>query len=326
MLSVKKTMAVVLAMSSSVVFSGAMGPVCSSVNVTIPCENTAWEVGGQALYLQPTSTLSSFNFSGTSGTNGSLNNLPDPWAWGFQLEAGYHYGTGSDTNLNWYHVNNSASKTPNLAGNAVALTNYTSATIPTNSTAVFSINPKWDEVNLEFGQHVDFGDTKSVRFHGGIEYARLDNTGSVTVNIPTNAVSVYASNSASYNGFGPRVGLDLNYNWGNGLGIYANGATSLLAGSVKFSSYGNLISSGITSSYSLSGSSTSIVPELESKLGIQYDYPLAQGDLNFDFGWLWINYFNSHSNVSSYSSEQVVAGDFGLQGLYFGVKWLANVA
>ena len=326
MLSIKKTMTAVLVLSSGAVFSGSMGPVCSSVNVTIPCENTAWEVGGHAIYLQPTSTVNSFNFTGTSGTNGSLNNFPDPWAWGFQLEAGYHYGTGSDTNLNWYHINNSGTKAPNITGQSVALTNYTATTIPANSTAVFSINPKWDEVNLEFGQHVDFGETKSIRFHGGIQYARLDNPGSVSINVPADATSAYASNSASYNGFGPRVGLDFNYNWGNGLGIYADGATSILAGSAKFSSYGNVIASGLQTSAALSGSATAIVPELESKLGIQYDYPLAEGDLSFDFGWVWINYFNSQSNVFNSTQNEVISGDFGLQGLYFGMKWMANVA
>lgn len=325
MLNLKKTAVAVLALSSSAVFAGSMGPVCSAVNVTVPCESTAWDFGAKALYLQPAFSGGDYSYSAVNNATGAYQDFNQTWAWGFFIEGSYHFNTGNDANLNWYHIDKSTTR--NLSGDFSLLRAPDSAF----QSAQTRINPKWDAVNLEFGQHVDFGENKNIRFHGGFQYARIANTMRLT---GTNAadvndgLNVVAESKPTYNGFGARVGADMGYDWGNGLGVYANGAAALLAGSSKVSN--TVTNTGTGANAIQSASKATIVPELEAKLGLKYGYAMAQGDLTLDVGWMWVNYFNPtqaiQSNLATPTRPQVVSGDFALQGLYFGLNWLGNVA
>ena len=322
MLNLKKTAVAVLALSSSAVFAGSMGPVCSAVNVTVPCEATAWEFGAKALYFKA-------DINNNADYHPVVADLADNQAsnynWGFQIEGAYHFNTGNDLNLNWYHVSNSKSHT---YGPAAA--NSFSFGPGASSQSTFkggnsTVDPKWDMVNIEVGQHVDFGDNKAIRFHGGAQYSRVANSvthssGTLfegTADVVSGSYTHYMSYNPTYNGFGPRLGMDMTYDWGNGLGIYANGATGILAGT---RSMGFSYSDSLSNSVSGSASRTAVVPVVDAKLGATYTYAMAQGDLTLDAGWMWVNYFNVHANVEGENS------DFGIQGPFIGLKWMGNIA
>ena len=318
MLNLKKTALAVLALGSTAAFAGTMGPVCSAVNVTVPCENTAWDLGGRALYVQTTGipsvgqqTVTNSAATGTYGVN-------PQWSWGFQLEASYHYNTGNDFNLNWYHLrsDNSFEAGANNFG-SVRIPGEPAASNLNITSASANIAAAWDTVNMEFGQHVDFGENKFARFHAGAAWTRVGNSGAGTF-VAANYVGQTSVNQSSsysqvFNGFGPRVGTDLTYDWGNGLSVYGDGALGLLAGTGK--------SSTSTGAATFSLSQTRVVPELDAKLGAMYTYAMAQGDLSLDVGWVWANYINSLTSI-----DNTVTNDFGVQGLYFGMKWVGSVA
>ena len=302
MLNLKKTAVAVLALGSSAVFAGTMGPVCTPGSVTVPCERNAWNFGAQALYLQTTGT----DFVGvtSTGTTDTFNNFDHNWGWGFKIEGSYHFSTGSDIDVNWYHYNKTTTN------NYVAVPVVGIGAVP----FALSVEPKWDAVNFEVGQHVDFGEQSNIRFHGGAQYARIQRDFSLYLTAPATFV---ANGQQKYNGFGPRVGMDMSYDLGNGLAIYGNGATALLVGDSKFSNTFNA-AFPVTAT---NGSRTIIVPELEGKLGLTYTYAMAQGDLSLDAGYMWVNYFDVHNN-GSLSSQT----NFGIHGPYVGGKWVGNFA
>lgn len=286
MLHLKNTAIAVLALGSSTVLSGTMGSVCTPGSVTVPCESTAWEFGGHALYLQP---VHSGPFAYLGAVGGIFNDIDAGWDWGFALEAAYHYNTGNDIKVNWSHVN------------FVADHFVTAADLRHYETT-------WNEVNVELGQRVDFSPTNTLRFHGGIQYAHINssiNRGLLTTGF-----------NSDFNGFGPRAGLDMNYGLGNGFGVYAKGATALLVGT---SSFADLMIAN-----TLSGSRTLVVPEFEAKLGANYTYTLAQGDLTLDAGYMWFDYLNVHHNTAT-TAGIVHDGSFAASGPYVGLKYIGIV-
>lgn len=308
MLNLKKTAVAVLALGSSAVFAGTMGPVCTPGNVTVPCETTAWDFGVQALYLEAIhNNVYGYESITTSGTQTRYNEFDNRWGWGFKLEGSYHFSTGNDLDVNWYHLDNNHSR----AGVVGFVTpgGVTSAT-------VFDVdnNPQWDAVNIEFGQHVNFGEFKIIRFHGGVEFAQIKND----LNARVATTSFHRLNN-KFNGFGPRVGADMSYQLGNGLAMYANGATALLIGDSKFNLATNNGTTQTPSYVFASGSKNNMVPELEAKLGLTYTYAMAQGNLSLDGGYMWVNYF------SPLHALNLADNDFALQGPYIGLKYVGNV-
>lgn len=304
MFNVKKTAAILMTLSSSLSFAGTMGPVCKPADATVPCESTAWDFGIQALYLKPAYDADFGYDAVRASRNGRVyfEDYNPNWGWGFKLEGSYHFSTGNDVNINWYHY----SRDTDLVTRTRLITNFDYQ---------LRTNAKWDAINLEFGQHVDFGAFKDIRFHAGVQYARIQHE----LNAYTVAGDNFLNGTTRFNGFGPRTGLDMTYNLEHGLAVYGNAAAALLVGSSRFSSVepGPLLFIGLPAG--ANGTKNAMVPELEAKLGAKYNYTMASGNLALDVGYLWANYFNANHALPT------VESDFALQGPYVGLKWVGNV-
>ncbi|GGI87289.1 Lpg1974 family pore-forming outer membrane protein [Legionella impletisoli] len=306
-MKISKTALAILALTSSVVSAGTMGPACTAEDVTIPCNRHGWDFGAKALYLQPSYTG---DFSVTNFTNASnittYNELVPGWSFGFMFEGSYHFGSGKDINLNWYHQGSTTTYSE-LTGTAAA-----------PQTLTVELRHKWDAVNAEFGQHVDYGEHKNIRFHGGAQYARINHNIYYNSAITTPADTIFMR----FKGFGPRAGLDMSYDWNNGLAVYAKTAAAVLAGS---SDYSTVTLGLIAPTGGSNGSNTGVVPELEGKLGFTYSCSLAQGDLSLDAGYMWQNYFNAQTYRLAAATGISQTTDYGLQGPYLGIKYIGYI-
>ncbi|WP_133130644.1 Lpg1974 family pore-forming outer membrane protein [Legionella yabuuchiae] len=315
MFNLKKSAIAIFTLSSSVAFAGTMGPICTPDPVTVPCERSAWDIGIQALYLQPSFSDEPNNFIGyflsPFQTSRTLVDNDGRWGWGFKLEGSYHYNTGNDVNLNWYHLNDNT-QTRSLPVNYVAFGGLPAA----NAETAYTQSPKWDAVNLELAQTINYGHWVNVRVHGGAQYARLQADISYLGENEDDTGYSFGQ-SSTYNGFGARTGVDVAYDMGKGLNIYTKAATAILFGKSKITQQ---FSSSAGAFVPARGSRTVVVPELEGKLGLNYNHPLANGLLTIDGGYMWVNYFDALTTISLDDSN------FALNGPYFGLKWVGSVA
>ncbi|WP_131740760.1 Lpg1974 family pore-forming outer membrane protein [Legionella busanensis] len=305
----KKIVLSLLALSSGVAIAGTMGPVCVPGNVTVPCESVGFDVGIHALYLRPAFNGNQYadNFLGYN-TNGTFLDKHDDWLWGFKLEGSYHFSTGSDITASWYHLRDD-----------IVTSGNTYDSLVTGSTLSFAYNRDtytWDAVNVEFGQHADFGMFKDVRFHAGIQYVNIKLQEYAPVTITTtdgDVIPNYNDTTQKFKGVGPRVGMDLAYNFNDAFNIYGRLAGALLIGDVD-----SLDKSGGTLPF-FNSSSTTIVPEFDVKLGVAYTYNMPTSKLIVDGGYMATNYFEALTLVSGGVTPST---SYGFHGPYFGVKYI----
>ena len=279
-------------------------------------------MGVQALYLRATSNIYEIPYT-LYANNSNLNyGVSNGWNWGFQLNGAYMFETGNDLTLNWYRFHNSNSST-HAPGSASWI--YPSG----NSVSVDLINsqatnqPQWDQVNIELGQIFEYGTKRNLRFHAGAQYSRVANQVTWIVlqklTIPSLGQINYLSNTllnavASFNGFGPRVGIDFNYASACGLGAYAKGALAMLAGSTKSNYVGDNV-------VGMNTSLPRVIPAIDAKLGLNYNKPFYSGVLTADIGWLWVNYINALPYSNDIKTTPGTTSSFEVQGLYFGLNY-----
>lgn len=307
--------------ASAGMYAPAPAPTCTPGDVTVPCEAKKWDLGVQALYLQP---VYSANRGYEYDAARHYSKAEPKWDWGYRLEGSYHFNTGNDITMTWMHYN---AKTERATYSA--LVPMTESYLPFEA----ELDNKFDQVNLVLGQHTDMGLVKNARFYGGLQYARIRFDSNNEFNLspqpalmaaaPFTGINQYR-NSVFY-GVGPVIGVDYSYDLTSNFSITANSATSILVGNRRYSHGYVLAPTGVVL-FGLSNIHQVVVPSMEAKLGVNYAAELAQGTFNIEAGYQAVNYFNVFETRDSAGFQGVQSSsNFGLYGPYLGVKWVANV-
>lgn len=324
----------VLLAVSSLSFAGSMGGIIveeSPGKVSVPCHRSSWQLGVYGMYLQPSYSgqlpyLGSDSTTSSGGTTANTQNVlvKERWHWAWMIEGGYHFNCGSDITLSWLNHSNTINQsyfTSNLTVNQ-ATSLYTN--IPYSNTA--STKLTFDRFDIEMGQHVDYGENKVIRFHGGIEFAKFDFTSTASgVRVSNSNYTNAQQKTAKFHGFGPRVGMDLSYYMIDGLAIYSKGAIAALVGKAKSQNIQGFVDPtvpSLTITYE-DNQSKQIVPVIALNLGLKYTYSVYQNVYSLDLGYMWSDYIAIARNLNA-TTGRPTDSNFYLQGPYLGVRWLGQ--
>lgn len=338
MLNLKKTAVAVLALSSSAVFAGTMGPVCSAVPVTMPCESSGWQIGANALYfsVNPGAATSA---TYTSSSGGSLSNNVNPsFNWGFNINGSMMYGTGRAIGLSWDHVKSTNTRTlgaQSLVGNGAlsagsSFTPGISFTALSTTGATASISPQYDTVDMPWIQKINFSDVTSLNMHIGWRWAGLVSGSSLSMagsethttdsgTFGPTAYSFTDNVSTSFYGFGPRVGFDGTYGIYSGLNLTGGAAVGLLAGYART----NLTHTVVSTAASISSATTNVNTPLfiDGDLGLNYTLETGYGNVELLASYVWHSFAGPYNGAAApVTTTENSSRFFTVSGVKFGLS------
>lgn len=349
----KKTILIFLALFSCTSFAGQKFSQNNIVEEPVDYQSSKWSLSAFALYLKPSqggNDLGFFSYSNYSGGNlanvfhsvsgesNTISTIQSKWDWGAQFKAAYHYTASDDINAEWYYLDDSNAKTL-PTGNEFA------GSFDGFYAGYIQLTSKWNHVNVELGKTMLLNSEESLRVHAGAAFIDIQNIFTNYPRVtPTGPAYMITKDHFTFLGFGPRLGVNLGYDFKKNVGFYAKVAGSLFIGTVKQNSSGykdyDATSVGLSnllfSSFNLIQAKNNIVvPEFDAKLGFQYCYNFYQSQLTFDIGYLWFTYLNA---IQAYTGDGIVldtppnsgAGampgsnkiaNYTLNGLFLGLTW-----
>lgn len=293
----------------STLYAGTMGPTCTPENVSVPCHATALEFGLTGLYLEPyTNLLFPQSFGSFYNVD---NNYNTPWSWGGILEAGYHFNQGNDVNVNWLHYTNT--------GHYNLIEPYGDENTGDTSLSTHErLNARFDLVNAELAQTIVLGSEAKVRMHGGIQYlyTKISDNYNDIFNVSRDQSSFI--HPTSYEGAGPRMGVDGSHNIGHGFAVFANGAAAILLGETKGTTfYNQRVSVPVKYNHA--------VPELNGTIGLSYLMPTTKGDFSISGGWSAIYLFSLLPSKIA-NGQQQIHDSLALSGPFLTAKWVGSLS
>ncbi|ATW01943.1 hypothetical protein CCU22_01885 [Candidatus Legionella polyplacis] len=321
MLNLKKTAIAVLTLSSSAVFAGTMGSFCTPLSVSVPCKKNTWDFSAYTLYLS-----SETNENNHDNEQSNISDSYITWPYlinlehnlGFKLISSYYLNSGNDITFNWNHWQGNEENNIHQGDLIELIPNKTSMITDISGE---NIKPKWNSMNLEFGQTINLNNLTNIRIHTGIQYSNIERDQKLTLSSQDFANNnLLYKESTQYTGMGPNIGTDITYNFGNGFSIYGKGSTAILSGDHK--SISTHFNEKGEATYDTK-SKTSIIPGIETQLGAKYTYMTNKGDITLNTGWTWISYSNVIDTINRNSLSR--NSNFSIYGPFFGIKWTSNM-
>ena len=263
-------------------------PVHLSSDVFLSHPKHTFEIEIGALLLQPTG--SNLHYAAEAiplpveSPHWKIHDINTDYHFGFDLGLrGLFHGTNTSLTLNWEHFHgvDSASKdvsSENMIGPFFEIGPDASAYKQAHGKAKFH----FDEVSLDYGICINFGNRLQTNLFSGIGFIHLhqsifskfsDDSGTAvrTISVPS-----------TFTGAGPELGLDLSYRIVKGFHFVGEAAAALFVGTQKnhttYKSNSPLFAGSPAANVQTTNTykKTQVVPGIEGKLGLSYVFSFQQ--------------------------------------------------
>ena len=337
-----KKLPILLAATSLVASVGASAQLlhndAAPFAVNIPNLKSGFEFNIEGLFLKPSNSDLDYGF--VTDSDRAVTNLltikPDT---DFAFGAGIGYvfpNSGNNVQLNWTGFNHTDNNTFTLQGNGDLTAPFgyrfdnedNDDTTKASTAAQFKLSA----IDLDAGQYVDVGNRLQMRLFAGLRFARVESnlrdryTELDTGNQDEGPEDLAENDSfrSKFSGIGPRLGADATYNLASGFAAVGHVATSLLVGRVDsnssfaFYDYNDDSESGslIIGSEKL----TRVVPAIDAKLGLSYNYTFdCDSVVTLEGGYKASQYIDAVDRLKAESRTGVVTrstSSLGFSGPY----------
>lgn len=300
------------------------GPICSSVLCAFK-EKGGFYAGVSGYYVQPVETgiglvTDSWLFVSPGGFTAESKPVDTKYKWAGAVKIGYDFPmSANNIEVNYLHLGNNTHAVNSFANGAIGFGSvlFPDVVIPLASfpelVSDAHLRYTLNQVDVKVGRkYRDVSGVFSIRPSLGLRYVELEHNLSFAA--PGNAVS-------EFNGVGPMLGVDANYQLGRGFGLVGYFDYGLLMGHINSHSFLNLGGPNFNFSWPDRGR---LVNNFTGRLGIDYNYVCSNSStIGIEIGYQASEYLNATDTLRGYiftGGVQHIAGNetnnFSFSGPY----------
>ncbi|NNM59717.1 MAG: hypothetical protein HKM04_07865 [Legionellales bacterium] len=288
-----------------------------------------WAIGLEAQMMMP---IDKFQFvqgaliqpdGSTIYHNESVDNEHD---WGWEADVAYQFAdTGRDVRFSYTDLNMSDTEQYQVSPDTILYGingRNNPLTITDGGSAYGTATYHYRAADLIVGQLLTVGERLTLHPFAGLRYGKIDIVG-VAKYIQDDGQENKFTSDSTFNGIGPRAGIDANIRLWYGFSLVGSFGTSLLLGNLNENyQIGTNVQQGGSSTYinNKNAEIFSVIPELDGSYGINYHANLnTKTGLDLQFGEQVVNYFNADEHDyfdTVYVNSTVKNASFGYHGIY----------
>ena len=265
-----------------------------------------------ALYIAPSSDFQTYHsvIEQPDGVGGPLHftnhNITPDYQLGIDASLGYIFeDTANAIELYFRNINTSDSDSTTFTD----VSDGNGGTISGDSQG--DLGYELNSFDLLISQFLDIGTNMQMRFTGGLAYVELEQTRTTILNETgdTNHTGLLSDQTSQFTGWGPRIGIDGRYDFGQGFGIVGGGSMAYYLGDLDL--HLDYIGNEPKDKHNTSEDhlDSHAVMNFRANLGVDYVYFFSNEErstLGLELGYL-IDYYNDGIATSNISGSGVIS-------------------